>query len=312
MAMSTFLSGLDQLVVDREAVDEEDGLATLAEVRGDVLFPDVGLLHVGDADEHDVGATDGFGGLIDLEALLLRGGGGLGTLVQAHDDVESAVAEVHRVGMSLGTEAEDGEGLVLEEAEIGVLVGVHFGRHGVWWKRGLLGGLLEAAGKGDGAGAGGLEDAVRADEVEEGADLVLVARELDDEGVVGDVDDLGAEEGGDLEDLGAGLLVALHLAEDELAGDVVDLLAGEVVDGDDVDQLIEGLDAAVEGGVVGDDGRGDARVGRIVGRADVEGLDVETAAGQHAGDASQDAELVFDEGGERVLLLRGRHGDWRV
>jgi hypothetical protein len=37
--------------------------------------------------------------------------------------------------MSLGTEAEDGEGLVLEEAEIGVLVGVHFGRHGVWWKR---------------------------------------------------------------------------------------------------------------------------------------------------------------------------------
>jgi len=49
-----------------------------------------------------------------------------------------------------------------------------------------------------------------------------------------------------------------------------------------------------------------------VGRADVEGLDVETATGEHAGDAGQDAELVFDEGGERVLLLRGRHGDWRV
>ena len=124
------LAGLDQLVVDREAVDEEDGLATLAEVRSDVLFPDGSLLHVGDAHEHDVGATDGFGGLIDLEALLLRGGGGLGTLVQAHDDVQSAVAEVHRVGMSLGTEAEDGEGLVLQEAEIGVLIGVHFGRHG--------------------------------------------------------------------------------------------------------------------------------------------------------------------------------------
>jgi hypothetical protein len=102
------------------------------------------------------------------------------------------------------------------------------------------------------------------------------------------------------------------LTEDELAGDVFDLFAGEVVHGDDVDQLIEGLDAAVEGGVVGDDGRGDARVGRVVGRADVEGLDVETATGEHAGDAGQDAELVFDEGGERVLLLRGRHGDWRV
>ncbi len=45
------LGGLDQLVVDREAVDEEDGLATLAEVRGDVLLPDGGLLHVGDAEE---------------------------------------------------------------------------------------------------------------------------------------------------------------------------------------------------------------------------------------------------------------------
>jgi hypothetical protein len=114
--------------------------------------------------------------------------------------------------------------------------------------------------------------------LEEGGDLVLVAGELDDEGVVRDVHDLGAEEGGDLDDLGAGLGVALHLAEDELAGDVFDLLAGEVLDGDDVDQLVEGLDAAVEGGVVGDDGRGDARVGRVVGRADVEGLDVETAA----------------------------------
>jgi len=142
----------------------------------------------------------------------------------------------------------------------------------------LFDGLLEAAGQGDGAGAGGREDAVGADELEEGADLVLVAGELDDDGVVGDVDDLGAEEGGDLDDLGAGLGVALHLAEDELAGDVFDLFAGEVLDGDDVDQLIEGLDAAVEGGVVGDDGRGDARVGRVVGRADVEGLDVERCA----------------------------------
>ena len=182
----------------------------------------------------------------------------------------------------------------------------------VFGGKGLFDGLLEAAGQGDGAGTGGREDAVGADEVEEGADLVLVAGELDDDGVVGDVDDLGAEKGGDLDDLGAGLGVALHLAEDELAGDVFDLFAGEVLDGDDVDQLLEGLDAAVEGGVVGDDGRGDAREGRVMGRSDVEGLDVETATGEHAGDAGQDAELVFDEGGERVLLLRGRHGDWRV
>jgi hypothetical protein len=42
------------------------------------------------------------------------------------------------------------------------------------------------------------------------------------------------------------------------------------------------------------------------------GPTLRVSTGEHAGDAGQDAELVFDEGGERVLLLRGRHGDWRV
>jgi hypothetical protein len=91
---------------------------------------------------------------IDLETLLLRGGGGLGTLVQAHDDVESAVAGGSSHGNVPGTEAEDGEGLVLEETEIGVLVGVHFGHGMVFGGKGLLDGLLEAAGQGDGAGGG--------------------------------------------------------------------------------------------------------------------------------------------------------------
>ena len=133
------LLGLDQLVVDGEPVDEEHGLAALAEIGGDVAVPDVGLLHVGDADEHDVRAADGLGGLIDLEALLLRGGGGLGALVEAHDHVEPAVAQVHGVGVALGAEAEDGEGLVLQEAEVGVLVGVHFGRHWFVGGKGLSG-----------------------------------------------------------------------------------------------------------------------------------------------------------------------------
>ncbi len=81
----------------------------------------------------------------------------------------------------------------------------------VFGGKGVLDGLLEAAGQGDGACAGGGEDAVRADELEERADLVLVAGELDDERVVRDVHDLGAEEGGDLDDFGPGLNVALNL-----------------------------------------------------------------------------------------------------
>jgi hypothetical protein len=32
--------------------------------------------------------------------------------------------------MALGTEANDGEGFVLEHAEIGVVIGVDFGRYG--------------------------------------------------------------------------------------------------------------------------------------------------------------------------------------
>ena len=112
-------------------MDEENGLATFAEVRGDILFPDVGLFHVGDTDEHDVRTTNGFSGLVDLETFFLGRGCGLRALVQAHDDVKSAVAEIHRVGVSLGTEAENGKGFVLKNAEIGVLVSVDFSRHGM-------------------------------------------------------------------------------------------------------------------------------------------------------------------------------------
>jgi hypothetical protein len=41
------------------------------------------------------------------------------------------------VRVALGAETEDGEGLVLQEAEIGILVSVHFGRHGYLVEKGF-------------------------------------------------------------------------------------------------------------------------------------------------------------------------------
>ena len=120
---------LDQPEVDRKAMGEQQGLA-LGEVRQDVLHVDVRLLHVGQSDHDHVGATDRLGGIDDLEAVLLGDGAGLGARVEADDDLAAAVLEVQRVGVALGTVAEDGERFVGEHAEIGVFVGVDFGGHG--------------------------------------------------------------------------------------------------------------------------------------------------------------------------------------
>src|SRR5690606_16982092 len=87
------------------------------------------------------------------------------------------------------------------------------------------------------AGAAELDDAVGLDELEERLDLALVARQLDHEVLVADVDDLRAEQLADLDDVRAVLRRGLELGQDELAGDG---LAGlEVVDLDDVDELVE-------------------------------------------------------------------------
>ena len=122
---------LDQPEVDGEAVAEHERLA-LGEVRADVRGIDRGLLHVRQADHDDVGAADGLGGVIDLEAVLLGDGAGLRARVEADDDLAAALLQVDRMGVALRTVAEDGEGLVLEHAEVGVFVGVDFGGHGRW------------------------------------------------------------------------------------------------------------------------------------------------------------------------------------
>ena len=118
----------DRLEVDGEPVAEEQRLA-LTQVRRDVLLVAGGLLGVGQRDHDDVGALHGLGGRDDFEALFAGDRDGLGAFVEADDDVAAAVLEVQRVGVALGAEAEDGEGFVLEHAEVGVFVGVNFSGH---------------------------------------------------------------------------------------------------------------------------------------------------------------------------------------
>src|SRR5262249_1302493 len=133
--------------------------------------------------------------------------------------------------------------------------------------------------EGEAAGAGELEDAEGLEEAEEGVDLLVVAGGLDDEGVGGEVDDFGAEDLVDLEDLRAGLAIGADLHEHELAGDGLALL--EIDDFDDVDELPELFDAEVELRFVAAEDGGDARQRRVVRGSDVEGVDVEAAAGKH-------------------------------
>ena len=119
---------LDGVVVDGETVAEKQRL-TLGEVVADIGLVNAGSGGVRDGEEDDVGALDGLGIAEDFEAF--RFGSGLrGTsLVEADDDVHAAVFQVEGVGVALGTEADDGEGLTFEVAEIGVITCVNFCGH---------------------------------------------------------------------------------------------------------------------------------------------------------------------------------------
>src|SRR5581483_8485790 len=120
---------LDQAEMDAQAVGKQQAFAG-REVGGDILFVNARLLHVGQADHDDVGATHGLAGVENLESVLGRDGPRLGAGIKADDDLAAGVLEVKGMGMALGAIAEHGEGFIGENAEIGVLVGVDFGGHG--------------------------------------------------------------------------------------------------------------------------------------------------------------------------------------
>jgi hypothetical protein len=75
-------------------------------------------------------ATNGFRRVENLESLGSCDGAALGFGIKADDHFASALLEVQSVGVALGAEAEDREGLSFEKFEVGVFVGEDFGWHG--------------------------------------------------------------------------------------------------------------------------------------------------------------------------------------
>src|SRR5690606_12165243 len=109
--------------------------------------------------------------------------------------------------------------------------------------------LLLGALEGDHAGADQLDDPERAHLVDEGAELALVAGDLEREGLPGDVDDAGPEVLRDLPDLDPVVRRPDgDLDEHQLAADVRRVRV--VDDGEDVDELLELLRDLLDGRVL--------------------------------------------------------------
>ena len=89
------------------------------------------------------------------------------------------------------------------------------------------------------------------------------------------------------------LAIGLDPDQHELPVDRLALL--EIGDIDDVDQFAELVDAKIERRIITHEDGGDARQRRIVSRGDIERINVEAAAGKHAGNARQNPELVLNE-----------------
>src|SRR6185436_13056443 len=132
-----------------------------------------------------------------------------------------------------------------------------------------ISGLAASARDGDLARAHHLDQPERADHALEGLDLLGRAGDLQDDRALRDVDDLPAEDLADLHDLRALRPVDGDLEERELAGDLVDRVQRPI------------------------DGERDPRETVLVRGTDREGVDVEPAPREQAGDAGQDARLVL-------------------
>ena len=113
--------GKDGLEVNVEAMGKEEQLAG-GEVGGDLVGVNFGLRLVGGEDHDHVAPRCGLGHRGDLKAGFLRLGDGLGAGGEADFHLNSGVLEVECVGMSLGTVADDGYLLGLDERKVSVVV----------------------------------------------------------------------------------------------------------------------------------------------------------------------------------------------
>src|SRR5699024_3991557 len=116
----------------------------LAQVGLDGLGEDLPLILVRGQDHDEVGPLRDLGDGADAQALLLGLGAGRRPLAQADTDLDAAVAQVQRVGVALGAEADDADLLALDDGQIGIVVVVDLG-HDVLLRLGVRGGAGPAA-----------------------------------------------------------------------------------------------------------------------------------------------------------------------
>ena len=126
------LGWFDRLEVDRKTVTEEEGVARV-EIRSDILLVDTWDREIRHGDKDHIGALHGLRRVIDFETELLGDGAALALGIETNDHLDAALLEVEGVGVSLGTEADDGSGFSLEELQVGIFVGVDFSGHGLLW-----------------------------------------------------------------------------------------------------------------------------------------------------------------------------------
>ena len=129
--------GLDIAETDVEAVPEEQRRALL-EVRGDRLGVDHALDLVRGQDHDQVGLLDSLGHRKDLQALGLCLGLGPAALGQSDANVDSGVAQVQRMGVTLAAISDNSDLAALNYGQICIIVVEHFGH----------GGLLQVSGVG--------------------------------------------------------------------------------------------------------------------------------------------------------------------
>ena len=120
----------DCLEMDRKPMAEKQRVARV-EIRCDVLFIDLRNGEVRDGNKDNIGLFHGLGRVIDLKAKLLGHGAAFALGVESDDDFGAALFQIECMGVSLGTEADDGAGFSLEELQIGIFVSIDFGGHGV-------------------------------------------------------------------------------------------------------------------------------------------------------------------------------------
>ena len=124
----------DGLEVDVKAVGKGQCLA-LGHVGGNLRVVDVGAQLVGN--QHHDNVT-GLGSLLDLHDLeVLMGGSELGgllpvgrALAQTDNDIDAALGQILGMSVALGAEADNGNGLAVEHAEVAVGIIVLVDSHG--------------------------------------------------------------------------------------------------------------------------------------------------------------------------------------